>query len=501
MSKLILINSGGSYTAESVSAVPVVDAGSPVQASTARTLVLINASGTYTVPVASMVLFEGSVGVVAAVSSEKTLAGPIPQLGNIVAVAKSSYTQAFGGVYRYSGFIGAVTKSAHNKSRLSGRSLVPWQYKPAVGYTEILEFKTDVLRTKNKEQRLSLRNAPRRFFDLSYNLNADAFSAAKMSMRYATSFLMPDWAIPSPASGISIGAVVPITVDMSNWDVVVGDSIFLWTGSGNYQIVKVSAIQAYGFDAVQVTIEQGTALAYPMLPAICPSGLEFTRRTPNSILARAVFQITKNSNKAATPYASYRGHDVMTDPPVIGVSQMRESIIYPVSVIDNELGTPVLVNRRALPDETFSLSWYKNTVAGVAVLRNWVHSRYGKHLAFWSSTYNKDFELAETIGPSATTITVMQPMGMGSLDRTAFDIEIVTSTTIYYVQITNAVKIGDSTINLTIPSALGATITPANVNRISILRCGRFDSDRVEFKHNTNVATSVIIPCIEVPVP
>ena len=119
------------------------------------------------------------------------------------------------------------------------------------------------------------------------------------------------------------------------------------------------------------------------------------------------------------------------------------------------------------------------------------------------SSYGKDFELAVSV--SGTTATVYDFDGIIGLGRSSvFDVEFKsTDGTSYYRRVLST-SIGTpissrTTINMTIDSSL--TLTLANTERVSLLRCVRFDADRIELQHQANAGTAVQVPIIEVPVP
>lgn len=119
--------------------------------------------------------------------------------------------------------------------------------------------------------------------------------------------------------------------------------------------------------------------------------------------------------------------------------------------------------------------------------------------AFWLSSHGSDLTLAATIGASDTVITVDKPTGMNTLSRTDFDIEVLNGGTSYYRRVTGVATNTTDTLDLTIDSSLGVEV--ANPNRISYLRCARFNADRIEIIHRAKGGMSVAVPCIEIPVP
>ena len=152
----------------------------------------------------------------------------------------------------------------------------------------------------------------------------------------------------------------------------------------------------------------------------------------------------------------------------------------------------------------FTMRWHAISPEDVAARRAWICSRYGRWLAFWLPSWQKDLVSAANVGYADTT-RVFAPKGTISLGRTTFDLEIETTTTVYYRRITAASASptvdGPAHHRPDNEQRLRRCRIPSQFGRISYLRCVRFDADRIEFLASARAGVAMTVPCIEVPVP
>jgi hypothetical protein len=383
---------------------------------------------------------------------------------------------------------------------------VIWPFKPETDFIETLEWKTDVLRARSAEQRIALRAAPRRNYSLEHFFRSKAYSNARILMRQAASFLVPDWTLGNDVVNVTLGMGVAIAFPTAELGLAVGDQMIVWQSALVYQQIEVQSFDANGIVAVQVQTEMDRASIYPLVPALCQNGLSLRRMSNDLATGGVEMEVTANADLSASSYAQYRGHDIMPDRPLSNRGALNEAVIWPNEYIDNQLGGPAMLRERSYPDDKFTLSWEIDERTSRIAFKKWLYSRKGKQKVFWASSWAEDLDLAADIGAADTAITIFTPPGVTDLGMTAFDIDIATTAGVhYYVQITNVAEGlpvgGLDTLSLSLAAALGAALSVAEVARISFLRCARFDSDRVEIRHQGGEVCSITIPCIEVPVP
>lgn len=380
-----------------------------------------------------------------------------------------------------------------------------WPFFPVGEVTEVLEWRTDVIRARAAEQRFRLRERPRRQWHFAHLLDAEGQATARALLRGATSFQVPDWIRTIYAGPVASGSSVSIAMTTAGLGLVAGASVMLWNGILDYEVCTIESVSAGAMVLELVAAARATTGIYRVDQATAAADLAITRPAGHLQRAAISFNAPGVDTYAATSYAQYRGHDVLPDIPRVGSGALTENLAWPLEVFDNETGHIDVTRQRDLPDDKFMMRWQVFTKPEIDALRAWVASRYGRWLAFWQSSWQNDLKVAADIGASATTLRVFAPPGTTSLGRTAFDLEIATPSGIFLRQVTNAsagtAVNGRPTINLTLSSSLGVAVTAAAFGRISYLRCARFAADRIELLHRPGEGLAVSVPCIEVPVP
>lgn len=377
---------------------------------------------------------------------------------------------------------------------------VIWPFPPGPELIEELQWATDVIRAKSAEQRISLRSAPRRTFQLSHTLHDHQYSHARSLIREAhggDGFLVPDWGQSTYLGAVAAGSNVP--VDLS--DVDIDDTAILWQSADTFESVTLST-DSGGTTIDTVAGNYTSARLLPLWPAYSPDGLTASRGAARYSRLSIAMETDDNRDLSVTPAVGYRSLDVLDACPVIASGELDESIAWPVTAFDNPTGISRFMRRRSMPDMNSIMRWHLFTRAEQFALRGWLHYRRGRQKAFWMSSRGKDLEPADNI--TATTVIVFALPGLTGLGRTeAFDIEVKTASTSHYRRVTGLTAGtpvgGRSTINMTIDSSMSVSL--AAIERISYLRCTRLDADRIELLHQAAGGMSVQVPMIEIPTP
>ncbi|WP_165856727.1 hypothetical protein [Marinobacter sp. JSM 1782161] len=382
-----------------------------------------------------------------------------------------------------------------------------WPFKPRDEVAETLRWNTDVFRAKAGEQRIALRTAPRREFSLDHLMNDQEYAAARAMMREAESFLVPDWPQSTRPAAISAGTSVVIAMDTTTIDLLADDQVMIWQGVYQFESATVTSLTDTEITVDQVDGNYGQPRVVPLRAALCPEGLSAERQAGGIIRASVDMNVYENRDLADTAFDQYRGHDVLPTCPVIASGSFSESTAWPLSDFDNDVGIPRYIRQRVSPDNAFRMRWHEFTRPGAWALRQWLHSRRGRQKVFWMSSWGKDLELAADIGSLDTTVRVYALPGITGVGRSsAFDIEIkATGGTRYYRQVSGLAVgptiNGRATLDLTIDSALGTNQLLVDTDRISFLRCARFNSDTFEMNHQAAAGVTLSVPCIEVEIP
>jgi hypothetical protein len=359
-----------------------------------------------------------------------------------------------------------------------------WPFKPKSELIESVEWLTDVFRAKAGEQRTAIRVNPRRTFNLTHLLTDFEYASARALIRaqQGNGFFVPDW-----TASVNVGAVSgPVSVPAG-----FPEKAMLWQSNSVYEALDV-ALDSNGDDIVDPVGTYTNARLVPLYVGYCLEGLQNSRGGARINQVSVSFTLYDTIDIGATAYPQYRGHDVVETCPVIGGGTFSESISWPLSTFDNQTSVPEYIRNRTIPDMSFDMRWHEFTAANILTLKQWIYSRRGRQKAFWLSSRGKDLEPVGSV--SGTTLTVYSRPGLP--DLAGFDIDVDGD----YRQVT-AVAAGTpvggrDTLDLTI-----AALTNPSIQRISFLRCSRFNSDRVEFLHRAGEGMAVQVPCIEIPVP
>lgn len=368
-----------------------------------------------------------------------------------------------------------------------------WPFKPLTPVIESLEWATDVFRAKASEQRIALRVQPRRFFSFAHFLRDKDANYTRALVRASMAdggFYVPDWPQAVSVGDVSSGAAVVIPAGLESY--YYGEMALLWQSPSKYEILDITW-DSNGLTA-DVVGNYTDAMIMPVWEGNCPEGVSITRDAANQNVAQIAFVLTESADLSGSDYPLYRGHDVVTDCPVIASSSIEESTSFELSTFDSVAGIPEYLRARDLPEFTGQMNWLVTSKDDTFALRRFLHSRKGRQKAFWLSSHGSDLEFSSVSG---TTLTVFNDI----LARPApFDIEVTTTTKerrrVTVVSLGTPVA-GRATVDLTIDSALSST----DVKKVSILTCFRFDSDRAEIEHNAKPYARLSMPLREVPVP
>jgi hypothetical protein len=376
-----------------------------------------------------------------------------------------------------------------------------WPFIPRDELIEALEWRTDIIQAKSAEQRIAIREAPRRVFNMDHHLTEYEYTSAKAMMREAETFYVPDWAQSTAVGPVSPGSSVLIAGDFT--DVQFGDVAVLWESLRNFEQVDIT-LDSNGATLATVVNVYASARLIPLWLAHCPEGLLASRSAGGIVQSSVAMNVYENTDLALSTYTQYRSLDVVPSCPIVAGGSFEESLQWPLSAFDNDQSIPEYIRQRTYPNLIFNMRWHLTTRAETYVLRQWLHSRRGRQKAFWLSSWGNDYEPAASILAS-TTLKIYALDGTTGLGFTgAFDIEIVSTAGVSYYRRVSVAQLstpigGRPVIDLTINSTL--TLTLANIKRISILRCARFEADRIELLHQAAVGTIVAVPCIEIVEP
>ncbi len=380
-----------------------------------------------------------------------------------------------------------------------------WPFIPVGDTVETLSWLTEVIQTKASEQRIQLRQVPRRQFDFSHALlNKDVVAAASL-VSASDEFYIPDWTTGQIGSVLLIaGTNLTVAMDTTDLWIGLGSHVGWLKPNGLWEVTMVTDHTPSSITLANVSESVSSASLWIFDRAVSREGVSFDTRPGGLTRATVSFETALTLDGGHSEYPQYRGHDVLTDTPVVGSGSLKSSGAWDYDDIDNSLGAPTLLRNRKTHDRVFSMRWHYFSKGDIKRNRKWIFSRIGKLKAFWLPSFQNDMKASVGITDSGTTLSVFAPEKSIDFGRQTFDIEIY-GLSLYRRRVLavahGSLVGGMRTLNLLLDSSLGTTHSTSQIGRISFLRCVRFNADRIEFSHNISAGVSVAVPCIEVPVP
>jgi hypothetical protein len=192
--------------------------------------------------------------------------------------------------------------------------------------------------------------------------------------------------------------------------------------------------------------------------------------------------------------ATYRGHPILTRRPEWDGAAPDMDLERKLAQLDSLVGVRVVEDEAGIPLQVQRLRWRLPSRADVASWRALAYALRGRQGAIWLPTWADDLAVAATIEETATAIDVAhcdyaRMVGMGTGRR---DIRIeLTDGTVFYRRVTSAAQLSASVERLVIDSALGRTVTPAQVAQVCFMALVRQDADQVEIAYWTGDVADV----------
>lgn len=384
-------------------------------------------------------------------------------------------------------------------SRITAWTWLPNWDEPMV---ERLEWSTDVMRSYDgTEQRVQLRNTPRRNFEFS-------FSAEGTQRRRLDAAIYNwgarVWAVPVWTDGETLSATVSaggttIPATTTNRDYHAGGLVMLLNDSGSYEVTEIASLTSSVITLLRPLVNTwagGSCSVFPVRSARMPSTHGYTRFTGDFVYGRVRMDVDDVNEWTAATETTYRSYPVMTETPN-WVESMDQSFERKLAILDYGTGERAIVDESGEPEIASSFRWFLESRARIAAFRSWLYARAGKFGAIWVPTWVSDLTVVANIGSGVTTIDVEHcdytRRLVGKLHRK--DIRVALNNgSVYYRRITGASEVSASVERLTIDSAFGVAIVPSDIAMISFMMLSRLDADGVEINYFTGDSAQAAHP-------
>lgn len=382
---------------------------------------------------------------------------------------------------------------------ITGSRVVPWPYIPEGSYTETREWLTDVIRTRKKEQRLSLRRGPRKTVSHSYMLSdndlSNMWSHDKVWVNQT--YAVPDW-----TKFMRLGPVAKDTTELNIRAVDLGLTAsgfaFIYENNAVYEVRPVKAVQPNKVefvDPISRNYNDATIVVVELQKHQQPMGI--VRTAMGVTVAQATWEKLDDTLNASNPFPQYFGCPVVTDPIVMGGTRASERFGYDMDRIDSQLGLYTDFQEYDWETQTRAqLRWSCNDRAEFDRVRNFLDYCRGKQGEFFVPTWNNDFILARDIVASEGGVHI-QPNAVALFFKPFHMMIEYVDGTRDYVKVTSASRGADfDTLH---PQPIVGDKLRNDVVRMCRMNLMRFDTDRFEFQHRDSGVIDISAPIVAVP--
>jgi hypothetical protein len=372
---------------------------------------------------------------------------------------------------------------------VDGLTCVPWVYRPGDQVLERLEWLTDVIPAYDgSEQRIRLRGSPRRAFEGEFLLSGRDRRTAENLLHgsQARDWAVPVWMDAQTLSAPVSGGSTVLSVDTTTRDFHAGGAVYVGTGPDAFEVKSIASLTSSSI-TLSVALGAGWPAGTEVLPlraARMPADFRLSRFDFDTIYGRVRFECIGGDDgvTGADPGPTYRSAPVLTLRPN-WTEDVDARLLRKLAALDAGTGPLFYDDESDGPVRQQSHRWLLSGRAEIHAFRQWLYARQGRLVDFWLPSWAADLVLVASAGSGATQIDVE---ACGYTDRVAQDIgrrdiriELASGSSITR-RITASTVVSASVERLTIDSALGTAIAPADVVRITFLDRVRLDADAAE---------------------
>lgn len=373
---------------------------------------------------------------------------------------------------------------------ITGQRAVLFPFPPDNGYTESVEWLTDVIPSIASEQNLILRDIPRVTLTYEYTFRTTPeFSYAKVLAKSYNdkNLATPIWSQITSIGNINVGSTI-INIDTTRLEIAVNDIAVIYVNYQFYEIVDILS-----FTTTTITLKLPTSNAFtncyfiPLKVGTMPSNLDFSRANSGKARAQVKFEMT---NYYVSPSIAgmtiYNGLPVITTPSIVRDS-LNEQFSTKIEFVDFDLGAiePIRVENYIRHRQNLSL--VATGQKEIFLLKRFLDYLQGKGNYFYLPTFSNDcLPVSNILGTSSNSITVISTKL--ALSPPKF-IRIIGDTSIN-MQISGIIASGaNEIISFTTPTPTAVN----NITSIQILTKCRADSDNFELKYEVTKQKNIIM--------
>jgi len=409
-------------------------------------------------------------------------------------------------------FLSWVFSADEGTVNIIGSRLSVFAFEPDTKLQESLRWLTDVHKAYSGEQRVRLRNDARQVFEFVTQADGEVQTRLN-SIMYGWQdkvFALPYW--PDVVKHVApISALdTEIFIDTANLDFRDGGLALIWTDDIWNEAVEIDTVQADRLVLLREVVNNydDGALIIPLLRCRAQGGLRRQIGRMDDTRSTITFRGMDNTNidGQSVTWTTYKSYEVWDDLNA-QFGSINSSVVLPLKFLDNQTGYFRAYPTRSITEETNLQGFVVRGAAERLNLKKYLYRRLGRLKPFWLESYREDYELVQTIGASAVTM-VVKYSNQKFLDIAALGYAlkfVFTDGSVEYRDYVGlqAEDLAARTEEIEFDASIGVDVLPEDIERISIMRLVRFDTDNIVLEHTIGdgIVTSVTVPLISIKYP
>lgn len=395
------------------------------------------------------------------------------------------------------------------KIPLVGTRSAVFAFEPVEPIQERLRFLTDVLEKRpGQEQRISLREAPRQFIEMTLELEGRErqFMESLVFSNQGAPFGLPIWWESTILTSAISATDTVIDVEQTDFrDFRNASQAIAWTSPFDFEVLEIDS-----FTTSSITFASAFQGAFPVAGTrIMPvriafmqqnvSGLKRPRTLQrNSIRWQVLDSDVDLSSTAA--FSTFEGKVILDEENLISASGLSESLGRPLTVVDSETGVFSVFVEHEVSSRDHVKGFFSNSQQRLWEVRQLLHAFRGRQQSFFIPSFYDDLTPVAGISSAAQTINV-ENIGYNLFvqnrqPRDVVQVKLVDGTLITR-RVESSSEISADEEQLTVTTSWGVTAALADIDRVSFVESVRLRSDDVNIRHFSkpglaNIDTSVV---------
>ncbi|AIM40628.1 tail assembly protein [Vibrio phage VpKK5] len=384
-------------------------------------------------------------------------------------------------------------------TRVTGLRAVIFPFIPQGNFVETLEWATAITRTKQDEERFSIRDLPREEVEFNFQLSPKEYARFKtLALGWSPQpFALPLWMEVSRIGNVSAGTdTVIVNTDLTRYQV--DGMVALWDTNEFSQVGIITDLQSDRITFEPPLAENRSNLyVAPIKLVDTYQGARATRTTTDWVELNAVFYLHEDDREWSNAFPSWRNDPVLNWRPLneggFAEDHYQEYAMfdYTTGVVD---GVPDYDYTQFDRTMTFPLE----TLEQLWTMRNFVGYCRGRYNQFWVPSWNNDLNLVRAVG-SADTELVVEYIELARYRNAGNLMVKLRSGQEIYAQAIDAYQNAEGYDVIVLQAPIGTSFAPADVEIICELLMSRLDTDRVEFSYERRGKSQVTVPIKALP--